>query len=170
MPTLIVTAISVILVAFALVAGSNFVNPAVQSRIEVARVLGAQYASISSAIGSYRMENHGVAPSSLDDVRGYIAQGAIDGFGQKTKMFEWSIEKGASGRSVLCLSFVRGGNDDFGIVLGLQRFALDMEDQRPGRTTIGQDCGSQALAVTAAHLPRHMTETASTVSIRFEER
>lgn len=170
MPSLILTALSVIVVAFALVAGTNFVNPSVQSRIEVARVLGAQYAAISSAIASYRVENQGVRPETFDEVKGYVAAGAIEGFGRRSRIFSWSIAPDASGQGRLCLSYVAGGESDEGTLMGLQRFALDMEGQRPGRLTFSQSCSGEPLELKVGALADRITGSGENLTIRFEDR
>lgn len=168
MPSLILTALSVIIVAFALVAGTNFVNPAVQGKVEVSRVLSAQYAAIGSAISSYRIENSGVRPASMDAIKGYIARGALEGFGKRATSFSWTIEGGPSGKRILCLTYAGDSSDDYGTYLGLERFALDSTRQRPGSATVGSSCAS-ADTIAMENIASHINETGSTVSIRFEE-
>lgn len=170
MPSLIITAMSVMILAFAIVAGTNFVNPSLHSRIEVSRVLGSQYASISSAIASYKIENQGVSPSSLDDVKGYVAAGAIDGFGHRSKIFSWSVEPGADGQGRLCLSYLSGSESDYGTLMGLHRFVLDIAAQRPGRLTFGATCTGAAAVVAVEGLADYLNESGANLSMRFEDR
>jgi hypothetical protein len=169
MPSLILTAMSVMIIAFALVAGTNFVNPAVQSRVEVSRVLASQYGAIGSAIASYKVENQGVRPASMKDVEGYVAAGALSGFGKRTGSFAWSIEPGPSGKPGLCLSF-GGGAIEYGILSGFERFAIDADTQRPGALSFGQNCSSAPINLSPAEVAHHLNETRSALSIRFEER
>lgn len=169
MPSLILTALSVMIIAFALVAGTSFVNPSMQSRVEVSRVLAAQYGAIGSAIASYKMENQGVRPSSMEDIEGYVAAGALSGFGRHSEIFAWSIEPGASGRPTLCLRFA-GGDVDYGALSGMERFAIDAVTQRPDAVTFGLDCASPPMPIAAPEVARHLNETRSPLSIRFEDR
>jgi hypothetical protein len=168
MPSIILTALSIMILAFAIVAGTNFVNPAMQSRIEVARVLSTQYAAIRSASSAYRMENQGVRPSSMREIEGYVADGAVGGFGTRTEHFSWSIEPGISSKPVLCLSFV-GGQVDYGILSGFERFAIEADAQRPGTVTFGDNCSSPSVAITPDKIATHLNETGTALSIRFEE-
>ncbi|NTF17574.1 hypothetical protein G6L37_04125 [Agrobacterium rubi] len=170
MPSIIITALSVVILAFALVAGTNFVNPSLQSRTEVSRVLGAQYAAISSAIASYKVENQGVRPTSLDDVRGYVAAGAIDGFGHRSKSFAWSIREIDGGRSSLCLSYVAGTETDYGSFMGLQRFVVDIEEQRPGRVSLSRTCTAAAIDLPLGKVADHLSAQNADLAIRFEDR
>lgn len=169
MPSLILTALSVMIIAFALVAGTSYINPAMQSRVEVSKVLTAQYGSIGSAIASYRVVNQGVRPSSMKDVEGYVAAGAITGFGRRSELFTWTIEPGPSGKPGLCLSF-GGGVVDYGILSGFERFAIDADTQRPGALSFGQSCSAPAISLAPSELAHHLNETRTALAIRFEER
>ncbi len=169
MPSLILTALSVMIIAFALVAGTSFVNPAMQSRIEASRVLSSQYGAIGSAIASYRVENQGVRPSSMKDIEGYVAAGAMSGFGRRSDFFTWTIEPGPSGKPGLCLSF-GGGDVDYGILSGFERFAIDANTQRPGALSFGQGCSAAAINLAPSEVAHHLNEMRTALSIRFEER
>jgi hypothetical protein len=170
MPSLILTALSVIIVAFALVAGTNYVNPAVQGKVEVSRVLAAQYAAIGSAISSYRIENSGVRPTSMKDIEGYIARGAISGFGKRSASFAWTITDGAAGKPILCLTYAEDWSGDYGTYLGLERFALDSSKQRPEAVSVAPTCSSPSSdSIAIEDIASHINETRSTLSVLFEE-
>jgi hypothetical protein len=169
MPQLILTAMSVMIIAFALVAGTSFINPATQSRVEVSRVLASQYGAIGSAIASYKVENHGVRPTSMKEIEGYVAASAISGFGRRSELFTWSIAPGPSGKAVLCLSF-GGGAADYGILSGFERFAIDADTQRPGAVSFGRDCSAASINIPPSEVAHHLNETRTAMSLRFEDR
>jgi Flp pilus assembly pilin Flp len=169
MPSLILTALSVMIIAIALVAGTSFVNPAMQSRVEVSRVLSSQYGAIGSAIASYKVENQGVRPSSLKEIEGYVAAGAMAGYGSRSEFFAWTIEPGPSGKPGLCLSF-RGDAVEYGVISGFERFAIDADTQRPGTVSFGTDCAAHPLDLAPSGIAHHLNEKPTALSVRFEER
>lgn len=170
MPTLILTALSVIIVAFTLVAGTNYINPSIHGRIEVTRVLAAQYAAISSAIATYRIENQGVFPETLDDVKGYVARGALAGYGPRSEMFSWTLEPLSEGKPGLCLSFTGAQDTDEGTLAGLQRFALDLQSQVGSRLSFGATCSAEATVMKPGDIATHITTSGESLSLRLEER
>lgn len=167
MPMLLIAITAVIFAAFGVLAGVNYVDPDLKSRIQTSRALSAQYDSLYSAVTSYRFENGGLAPSSLDDVDGYLRPEARDGFGKLSADFSWSVTKTAPGRAALCLTYLGGVQSDAGVVSGLARFYGEAARQHPG-VTLGSDCGSPAIAPGTDFVER-VLETKAPVAVRFQE-
>lgn len=167
MPLLLVTIMAVVFASFGLLAGVNYMDPSLKSRIQTSRALSAQYSSLYSAVSSYRFENGGIAPSSLSDVDGYLRQSAKDGFGKLSQDFSWSIKKSRPGRAALCLTYHGGVENDVGVVSGLVRFYEEATKQQSG-VTIGRDCQSPAMPP-EGDLMQRLLETKATVAVRFQE-
>lgn len=167
MPTLLIAITSVIFAAFGVLAGVNYVDPDLKSRIQTSRALSAQYASLYSAVSSYRFENGGNPPVSVTDIEGYVTPEALAGFGKLSDDFSWSVSKSAPGRASLCLTYLGGVQNDPGVVSGFARFARDAAEQHPG-VTVGGDCSSAPVEMGDDFVVR-VLESKRPYSVRFKE-
>lgn len=169
MPTLLIAITAVIFAAFGVLAGVNYVDPDLKSRIQTSRALSAQYASLYSAVSTYRFENGGLAPKALSDVDGYLTPEARAGFGKLSTDFSWQVIRSAAGRAGLCLVYKGGVQNDAGVVAGLARFAGEAARQHPG-VTFGDDCaGAPVARGLEKDFVERMLETKSSIALRFQE-
>ena len=168
MPSIMMTVIAAALVAFALVAGVSYVNPSALSRVEVGKVLGAQYATYMAAIAGYRIENSGIAPDSLDTVDGYVNRAARSGFGEKSLAFTWSMARNAADVPVLCVTYKSDPRADYGVLQGMERLATDAALQRPGKVTLGESCDGDAVGVPPGGLAAYLNAHKTDHSLRIE--
>lgn len=168
MPTLILTTLSIMIAAYALLAGMSYVNPSLQSRIEVSRILTSQFTAVHSAATAYRTENHGVRPSSIDEIAGYLNPSALDGLGNKTDRFKWTVGVSQSGHPLVCLTYAGGEQQDYGILQGFERFAIDIASQRRG-VSLGKTCNAPPEILTVSGIAQHLNQTAESLSLRLED-
>lgn len=92
--------ISISLAVLLTYGGLNYMNTETPVRAVMSRGVYAQYEAIVSGVASYRLENHGISPSTLDDFEGYLPHGEIPKFGIASQAFSWSVQPDAAGGAV----------------------------------------------------------------------
>jgi hypothetical protein len=84
--------------------GVSYIHSEAPVRAVASRALTGQYEAILLGVSSYRNENNGVVPQSIEAFSGFLPNGAIPSFGTSSQGFEWSMERIEGEQSpVLCL-------------------------------------------------------------------
>lgn len=126
------------LVAFG---GVSYIHSEAPVRAVASRGLTGQYEAILLGVSSYRTENNGLMPQSIESFSGFLPNGAIPSFGTASQGFEWSMAKLDGEQSpVLCLKVDTSKIAHFD---SASMFARETLRRGNGRVdvTVGAACG-----------------------------
>ena len=117
--------------------GISYFNSDTSTRLIVSRGLISQYEAITSGISSYRLANNGLLPESIDQFKGYMHQGEVPSFGEKSDIYSWTVGT-LSGNSIACVSIP---SDKSLAVSSALAFAQDAKSKK-ANPIVGESCGS----------------------------
>ncbi|MCS4089865.1 hypothetical protein [Rhizobium sp. BK176] len=121
--------------------GVSYIHSEAPVRAVASRALTGQYEAILLGVSSYRTENNGIAPQSIEAFSGFLPNGAVPSFGAPSQGFDWSMAKLDGEQSpALCLQVDTSQIAHFD---SASMFARETLRRGNGRVTVtvGAACG-----------------------------